>query len=190
MNIHTILVRMTSTLVLLWTLWGAPLAFAGSPQMSRSRWQDRDFPLTFRLNVTGVPEHMRCPFLVYGYLGLMDWAGVEGSKLTACYLGETSRYEKYDETILATWQPTFPNVGGYAYYPPVGRIVYNSIYAESYFNNRDALRNLVLHENGHAIGFPHYFEEESVMAYKFIPQLTSFDVALIQLNYPGEKGGQ
>ncbi len=160
---------------------------AGQPAVSLYRWQDDDFPLSYRQNVSKVPESMRSTFLEYGRIGIEDWAAVAGSRMTSCYRGATTSREKTDETIFARWNELPTGVGGWAYYPPVGVIEYNSRYAAAYDRDRDNLRNLTLHESGHAIGFPHYFDEDSVMAYKYIPYLTSFDVDLIRLNYPGQK---
>ncbi|MBI4178036.1 hypothetical protein HY522_01265 [bacterium] len=167
-------------------VWPAVL-HAGDPEVSPYRWSDADMPLTYRMNVSKVPGRMQGTFIEYSRIGLDDWAKVDGAKLTSCYRGVTQSWAKGDEKIFARWNELPTGIGGWAYYPPVGYVEYNVRYADAYFRDRDNLRNLTLHENGHAIGFPHYFEEESVMAYKFIPQLTAFDLALIRLNYPGEK---
>jgi len=172
--------------VFVWLVVCGP-ALAGDPQVSPFRWRDADMPLTYRLNVSAVPEYMRGVFLEYGRIGIDDWAKVEGARLTSCYRGATASSEKTDEKIFARWNTLPSGIGGWAYYPPVGFIEYNSRYADKYYAQRDNLRNLTLHENGHAIGFPHYFEDDSVMAYKYIPNLTDFDRRLILLNYPGQK---
>lgn len=162
-------------------------ARAGEPQISHYRWGVADLPLTYRLNVSAAPEYMRQVFIEYGRIGLEDWARVEGSRMTTCYRGATSLNSKQDEKIFAKWSSLPAGIGGWAYYPPVGIIEYNVNYASAYYRDRADLRNLTLHESGHAIGFPHYFNDDSVMAYKYIPYLTPFDLALIRLNYPGLK---